>query len=60
LPDRDGWNLVALSTACIRDCIGLEETVDELDRPRRPAGDIFVGIGGGSGGPGHDRWGGGG
>ena len=60
MPDRDGWNLVALSTACTRDCVGLERTVEEFDSPRRPAGDILVGREGGSGGAGHDRWGGGG
>jgi len=60
LPDRDGWNLVALSTACTRDCVGLVGTVEELDNPRRPAGDILAGREGGSGGAEQDRWGGGG
>jgi len=50
LPEREGWNLMHLSTAWVRACMGLH-TVAELDRPRRAAGDILAGREGGSGGP---------
>jgi len=43
-------NLIALSTAWDKACLGLQETVAELERPLSAAGDIFDGREDGGGG----------
>ena len=48
--EREGWNLMHLSTAWHTAVMGLQVMVLELERPRSAAGDILDGRDGGSGG----------